>query len=271
MPNQNEPCRLFVYLAREAPVAVVLRRGPTDWARLSLWRTDTDTFEHGQWFHGRIYERRSDISADGSRFVYFALKIGGRRGTHPQWQDSWVAISRPPRFTARALWFIGGTYCTGGFFPEDKAVWIAALNQPPDVGELPDDWELSTSRDLYIDHTNNWPERTVYQNRLHRDGWEPIDEGSTEGWQRENPAGVGRLVMAERDFDFQAYGGPYVVEYSLTSEGRELLPLGRATWADWDQNGRLVIAQDGQLTVVEHDGTRRMIADFNGQVAEPRP
>ena len=64
-------CRLFVYLARTAPVAAVLRRGPTDWARLSLWRTDTDTFEHGQWIKGRIYERRSDISSDGSLFAAF--------------------------------------------------------------------------------------------------------------------------------------------------------------------------------------------------------
>jgi hypothetical protein len=42
-------CRLFVYLARRAPVAVALRRGPSDWARLSLWHTDTDRIEHGQW------------------------------------------------------------------------------------------------------------------------------------------------------------------------------------------------------------------------------
>ena len=34
MGKQEAPCRLFVYLAREAPVAVVLRRGPSDWARL---------------------------------------------------------------------------------------------------------------------------------------------------------------------------------------------------------------------------------------------
>ena len=59
------PCRLFVYLAREAPMAVVLRRGPTDWARLSLWHTDSDRVEHGQCLKGRVYERRSDLSADG--------------------------------------------------------------------------------------------------------------------------------------------------------------------------------------------------------------
>jgi hypothetical protein len=68
------PCRLVVYLAREAPIGIVLRRGPSAWAWSSVWHTDTDTFEHGQWFHGRVYERRSDVSADGSLFVYFARK-----------------------------------------------------------------------------------------------------------------------------------------------------------------------------------------------------
>src|SRR2546423_531311 len=94
-------CRLFVYLAREAPIAAVLRRGPTDWCRLSLWRTNLDTFEHGQWLKGRVYERRCDISADGSLFVAFVRQSGGRdRGGKSA--DTWVAISRPPYFTALA-------------------------------------------------------------------------------------------------------------------------------------------------------------------------
>jgi hypothetical protein len=49
-------CRLSVLLARDPARGVVLRRGPTDWVQLILWRTDTDTFEPGQWFHGRIYQ-----------------------------------------------------------------------------------------------------------------------------------------------------------------------------------------------------------------------
>ena len=69
------PCRLFVYLASEAPIGVVLRRGPSAWTRLSVWHTDTDTFEHGQWFRGRVYERRSDVSPDGALFAYFARNI----------------------------------------------------------------------------------------------------------------------------------------------------------------------------------------------------
>ena len=126
------PCRLVVYLAREAPIGIILRRGPSAWARLSVWRTDTDTFEHGQWLGGRVYERRSDVSADGSLFVYFA-----RKSTNPWPQDTWVAISRPPSFTALALWFVGGTYHTGGCFPDRQSVWPGFGAGPPVQGRLP--------------------------------------------------------------------------------------------------------------------------------------
>jgi hypothetical protein len=96
------PCRLHVYLARRAPLGVVLRRGPAAWARLSLWHTDSDTFEHGQWIRGRVFERRSDLSAAGSLFIAF-IRTTAARLRDGQRADTWIAISRPPYFTALAL------------------------------------------------------------------------------------------------------------------------------------------------------------------------
>lgn len=60
-------CRLFVILARSSPTGVIFRRGPTKWVQLIKWNTDDDSFEAGQWFHGRIYEHRCDMSPDGSK------------------------------------------------------------------------------------------------------------------------------------------------------------------------------------------------------------
>lgn len=77
MQQRDAHARLFVYFARDVPLGVVLRRGPTDWVQLSLWRTDTDTFTPGQWVKAHVYERRCDVSPDGTLFVYFTLK--GRR------------------------------------------------------------------------------------------------------------------------------------------------------------------------------------------------
>jgi hypothetical protein len=67
-----------VFLAREAPIGVILRRGPTQWAQLTVWRTDRDIFAHGQWMRARVYEDRCDLAPDGSLFLYFTRK-GSRR------------------------------------------------------------------------------------------------------------------------------------------------------------------------------------------------
>jgi hypothetical protein len=87
--------RLFVILARAAPVAVVLRRGPSKDVLLLRWDLATDSFEAGQWLSGRIYERRCDLSPSGERFIYFAANHRPPLGT-------WTAVSRPPYFTALA-------------------------------------------------------------------------------------------------------------------------------------------------------------------------
>src|SRR5438270_7076744 len=119
------PCRLHVFLAHDAPIGVVLRRGPSAWARLSLWHTDTDSIEHGQWLHGRVYERRSDLSPDGALFAAFIRS--GVAGARPgQQEDSWIAVSRPPYFSALALWWVGSTWCSGGFFTDRGSLWVGS-------------------------------------------------------------------------------------------------------------------------------------------------
>ena len=60
-------CRLYVIQARDAPRAVIFRRGPSAHVMLALWHTDTDRVEEGQWLKGRIYERRADLSPDGTK------------------------------------------------------------------------------------------------------------------------------------------------------------------------------------------------------------
>ena len=67
----GQRCQLFVILARRAPVGLIFRRGPADWTQLIRWDTAADRFDDGQWFKGRIYERRCDISPSGDKLVYF--------------------------------------------------------------------------------------------------------------------------------------------------------------------------------------------------------
>ena len=64
--------RLHAILAREAPKAVIFRRGPSGQVCTIGWDLETDTFTMGQWLKGRIYEYRSDLSPDGKLMIYFA-------------------------------------------------------------------------------------------------------------------------------------------------------------------------------------------------------
>jgi hypothetical protein len=268
MTSAGSPCRLFVYLAREAPVGVVLRRGPSEWARLSLWDTDNDSFEHGQWIKARVYERRCDVSADGSLFAAFVRQGGMPAGDRKA--DSWLALSRPPYFTALGLWFVGSTYHTGGFFPDASSFWPGFTDAPPDIGAVPSWLSMRGPRDIpYVDGTPEWTDRTVHFNRLLRDGWEKLEDNVRSSlWQhrhRERPLG---LLMSQTFESSTTFGGPYRVEYSVSDGAREHV-IGPATWADWDQKGRLVVASNGALWHWREGRELARIADFNDQTPEP--
>jgi len=120
-------CRLRVILARDRPLALILRRGPSAWYHLILWDTARDMFEHGAWFKGRIYEERCDLSPDGDLFLYFALQ-GSRWGT--SYKGAWTAVSRPPWLHALALWPQGHTWGGGGRFLDRRRIGLF-------IGDLP--------------------------------------------------------------------------------------------------------------------------------------
>jgi hypothetical protein len=262
---KEDGTRLHVYLARDAPLGVVLRRGPSAWARLSLWHTESDTFDHGQWIRGRVYERRGDLAPDGSLFVAFVRS--GVAGLPAQRQaDSWIAISRPPYFTALALWWIGGTYCGGGLFPDRRSVWLGSSDWP-DQGDLPA-WLVRASAIAHLDRSNNWTERTVFHNRLLRDGWTLVTEAGRELWEHRRAGHSESLRFTELGWDPRAFGGPHQVEYALHdgTGGMERLP--HVTWADWDQRGRLIVARRGKLLHWQAPDSLIELADFNAQAHE---
>lgn len=185
-------------------------------------------------------------------------------------------MSRPPWFTALALWWVGGTYCAGGFFPGRRSLWLGGNTGPPDRGRLPPWLTLDPDAPPHLDRTNNWTERTVYHNRLLRAGWKPVlggPSGVQETWERPHPDRPLTLVMTElhTGFAVPTFGGPYLTEYAIrTRPDGALTPLGQATWADWDHRSRLILARGGRLMACELDGSAlQEIADFNGQAPGP--
>ncbi len=120
---------LSVFTARNSSRAVILRKGPSKLYRMILWDRDSDRFEDGQWLKARVYEERCDLSPDGAHFLYFALDGRWQREA----EGSWTAISKPPYFTALALFPQGDTWGGGGYFLEDRKY---VVNTGPDTADI---------------------------------------------------------------------------------------------------------------------------------------
>ncbi len=117
--SQRPPPRLHIIFAGRKPRAVIFLRGPSNWYHVISWDTARDTFEHGAWFKGRIYEEKCDLSPDGELLLYFALK-GSTWNT--SYRGSWTALSRPPWLHALTLWPHGSTWGGGDCFFDDRIV-----------------------------------------------------------------------------------------------------------------------------------------------------
>jgi len=64
------------------------------------------------------------LSPDGSKLVYFAQKINRRTLSDSEYTYAWTAVSRPPYFTALALWPKGDCWNGGGLFETNSRLWL---------------------------------------------------------------------------------------------------------------------------------------------------
>jgi hypothetical protein len=245
------PARLYGFLATKAPKGVILRRGPTDWYQLILWHTDTDTFEFGQWFHGTIYPRVCDLSPDGSFFIYFAAKHALQRHDDPTAMYKWTAISRPPYYTALAMWPIHHHFYLGGghFISSHKARLYADALPVPIIGSLPDYMKVSVAR-LKPDEYASFEESgladawtihgwVVEQERV----WDRGKCLKPQIWRKDCVGASYALFQQTENYHQYAY-------FLRLSTGGKKIPMTDVTWADWDLTGSLVFAKAGKLFTV---------------------
>jgi hypothetical protein len=222
---------VFGFVAAKADVAVLLRRGPSKWVLMIRWNLATDEFEIGQWLHARVYQDQSDLSSDSKLFAYQALD--------GKWQSAaggvYTAISRPPYFTALALW--AGTAYEGGFRWSRTWSWWSFLQlrpSNPTLGTLPRRYAAFLSEaDEEISALDN--------------GWSQTGFGSLLIFER--LCFAGELQRRRSRF-------PLTDRYALNGK-----PLD-ADWADVDHRGRLLFAREGRVFVRDADGDRELI-DLN--------
>jgi hypothetical protein len=284
-------CRIYCLLARDDRTGVIFRRGPSKLVRLLRWHLASDTIEPGQWFRGRIRERRCDLSPDGELLVYFAARHAGPLGT-------WTAVSRPPYFTALALWPKGDSWGGGGLFASRRRLGLnhsAPLTLGP--GFYLPGW-------LSVSPVGDWAGRgedtPIERERMVRDGWQliatsPGAEYSRRGrslytfatpeiYERPQPLsprkGGKRPTLRRERHGVFVIGGPKYDEAFVVADGaRELRRIHPCDWADWQANGDLLFAVDGRLyrlpaaAVPTHAGEpldgARLIADLRPMTFEP--
>lgn len=247
--------RLSVLLARQSRVAVVFRRGPSKQVLLVRWERDRDRFYLGQWFKGRVYECRCDLSPDGEQLVYFAANFKAP-------SRSWTAVSRPPYFTALALWPKGDCWGGGGHF---VAAAHLQLNHRSKERTLQRGFMLPRGMhvEAFGEHSGWGEDSPIEDERLLRDGWVLTNPGKQQEnadsapvwisyepsltWSRPNPKRA-ELVLHAALVGIKQREGPWRVLQHRVSHGDQILvDLGQSDWADWDRNGDLLYACDGKL------------------------
>lgn len=276
-PLFADRCWQYVLLARKAPVGVVMRRGPSKWWRLTLWDTRHDRFTAGQWFRGSVYPAKCDLSPDGKLLSYFAGKFrptDEARG----YGRTWVAVSRPPYFTALALWPVGDTWGGRTCFLEDGSFHAGVLKEHhPDHPPGP----LRMAAHSYL----NLDDPLVWGPPWARHGWAPIPLAQEvkkkshfdvllAGWKKT----VGKLCLA-RSLDREVAGGEDAfpsrrrVRYTLFDRDEtRVLAEFEAHWADFDQRDRLVATVGGRIltgAIDRHRGLQwRELAGFQDEKPE---
>ncbi|QDT63065.1 hypothetical protein [Calycomorphotria hydatis] len=258
------PARLHVLLARDSPMAVVIRRGPSKQVATLSWNRESDRFSLGQWMKGRIYERRSDISPDGKHLIYFALNGKWTSET----RGSWTAISIAPYLRAKTIYAQGDAWNGGGLWLANNRYW---LNQSFGTNLLRDDGQFR--RDTgYVPFGSYGSEcLSVYYPRLLRDGWSIADLAKADSRQHHSFVKPIHSDWILRKDTFAGYSqsgrGCYWDEHSIVNEKSGLtLAFPNWEWAEIDDN-RLVWASEGKLFAgtVSIEGLRdeAMLYDFN--------
>ena len=275
--------RIYALISYPSRKAVVFRRGPSGQVLLISWDLATDTFERGQWFKGRIYERRCDLSPSGKYLIYFAA-------TYKEPYYSWTAISKPPYLTALVLWPKGDGWGGGGLFRTETTI---ALNHREYEFQMAKgfSWPKSFTKEPLGEHSGWGEDYPINAMRLIRQKWTCVQQGvahydgekkvqrklnDTLAWVNQSveeaemlsirrvfavydPIEIWQKKNARHILEMQTLGwgekngSSYVLRFRVLAEdGKQILDLRRADWADWDKNGELLFAKGGRIFRLSH-------------------
>lgn len=257
---------LYGIIARDSNTGVIFRRGPTRHVRLISWNLKNDTFELGQWFLGRIYEQKSDLSPNGELLAYFAAK----HWRHTEKIPTWVAVSRPPYLTALVMWEGLGTWNDISLFETDSVLqlWNCHKSEPVDGFDM-----LKNLRVKPHGFAGFFYQLADHR-RLVRDGWtvysgDPVFNKAPRivVYRRNIPSKGVFLQMTATGYNERLY--------SLHDKNEKELALLNADWADVHKTS-IVFSNEGKLFRLKLEKSKKVdlnaakeIADFTNMKFEP--
>jgi hypothetical protein len=268
------PARLHVLIARDAPSALVIRRGPAKQVCTFSWDRENDIVTLAQWMHGRVYERRCDLSPDGRHWIYFAM--------NGQWNSeskgSWSALACAPWLKAKVFLPKGDCWQGGGLFLDNKTYWVngGGCHVRPEVEVR----GLSEDRCYVPPEWYGGECLTVYYNRLQRDGWLLTSLQSQRNphlitvFEKRLPKGWTLQKICRIRTDRAQGKSVYFDEHAMVSEEGELFTFPTWEWAEWVDE-RVVYAEAGvlyrrALQSARKLGEPQLIHDFNEYKFETR-
>lgn len=263
--------RIFGIPASNHPAVAVIRRGPSDWMHLGHWDLETPSYEPGAWLRGTIYPQRCDLSPDGRWFAYFAMKHAA------DWDlgATYIAISRLPWLTALAAWGIGSTWTRGMHFVEDPSVRDVDEPDLGDLGRVFERYGLRMSRaDAFaVERRRGWTETAGTPPRDPGDAWDEA-RGDSIVMEKTRPSSDGSerlMVNGTYAAIRELHGVRTDVRYEL-HRGGDAAVLEGVQWADWDANGRLLVATwDGRLQIRETADGDSIVWEADESAFEPDP
>jgi len=239
--------RLFCIPATNTPLIAVIRRGPSGWSHLGKWDVVRSHYDPGAWIRARIYPQRCDLSPDGRWFCYLALK-----GT-AKWNVglTYIAISRLPWLTALTAWATCGTWTRGLHFVQDTAVWEAGTPDHGDIAACRRRFGIAVTKpaSFAVERRRGWAETPGSPERAPNDMWDE-KRADTLRMEKVRPRSGGKIRLMVRGF-FAAFrdGQTKDTVYEVV-ENCKTHWLKDAQWADWDPEGRLLVATtQGRLQI----------------------
>lgn len=274
------PPRLYAIVATKAPVALVFRRGPSDWYHLLRWDLEDGSIEPGVWVRKKLFPERCDLSPDGSLMLFYLA--GSFPPRHPPESDAYYSrpetgrhgvyggISRVPWLFPLVQWDLGDTWSRGVCFGDGEV--FGAWGQPSRYF-IEDNliWVRGNENHAFInERRRGWREAADCQERTPDDVW---DENRNIILEKARPGGTEVLRLEGGAHDPQGPTGR-VPKYKLRTGSGGWTDLTSIQWADWDHRGRLLVATStGQLRSENMNGERHPAVvehDLHGISPDPK-